>query len=149
MEETKLPVEEVAAVAMEKAQEPKRKIITRDFINQVKDTTVEWADMSAWWGNGWGCWVHSMSGKAKGQFEADLGLAKGSDQKANWVKFRAAIIVACAKDSEDPDKAKFIFREQDVEALNEKNGAALDYLAGVCRRISGYDKKDVDEMTKN
>lgn len=142
-------IEAAAQEALAAPKAPERRVISRDHVLKQNDHKVEWVDMSAFWGGGWGCWVHSMDGKTKGAFEASMGLAKGPDQQKNWETFRARIIVATAMDSEVRKEAKPIFRESDVDALNEKNAAALEYLAKVGTKLSGFAQKDVDEMTKN
>jgi hypothetical protein len=126
-----------------------RRVISRDDVFKAVDSQCEWADMSKWWGNGYGLWIHSMTGRQRGKFEAAMGLSKGKDQQKNWQTFRARLIVACAKDMEDAAKAQPVFREQDVDALNEKHAGALDHLAKICQRVSGFGQADVDEMTKN
>jgi len=100
--------------------------------------------MSYWWGDG-GVVVRGMTGKQRGRFEAKMGLNKGKDQQKNWERFRAEMLVETVVDYDDQP----IFRLQDVEALNEKSAEALDHLVNVARRLSGYRKEDVDEMTKN
>jgi hypothetical protein len=122
----------------------KPKILGRDQILKAEDIKREFVDMSYWWGDG-GVVVRGMTGKQRGRFEAKMGLNKGKDQQKNWERFRAEMLVETVVDYDDQP----IFRLQDVEALNEKSAEALDHLVNVARRLSGYRKEDVDEMTKN
>lgn len=120
------------------------KVLGREDILRVKDSQRELVDMVPFrWGGS--VYVQSMSGADRGLFEADMSLTSGTNQTENWKRFRARILVVCVVD----EKGERIFREQDVEALNEKNAGALDYLTDIAQRLSGFRPKDVEAIVKN
>lgn len=123
---------------------PEVKMLSRDDILKARDIERELVDMSPF---GWGgsVYVKGMSGLDRGQFEVDMNLTKGPNQSENWKRFRARMLVACVVGEDDQP----LFREQDVDALNEKSAAALDYLTDIAQRLSGFRRQDVDEITKN
>lgn len=120
------------------------KLLNRDDILKAQDLKLEKVDMNAF---GWGGFVNirGMTGAQRGKFEADMGVVKGPDQAENWKRFRAKMLVMTVVDNDGNP----LFREQDVDALNEKSAAALDYLFEKAQALSGYRKQDVEEMTKN
>ena len=120
------------------------KMLSRDDILKARDIKRELVDMAPFdWGGS--VYVKGMSGLDRGQFEVDMNLTKGPNQSENWKRFRARMLVACVVGEDDQP----LFREQDVDALNEKSAAALDHLTDIAQRLSGFRRQDVDEITKN
>ena len=122
-----------------------KKILTRDQIFAAKDEQRELVDVPEWGG---AIAIWGMTGKQRGTFEAALTSTNTKNKQENWKRFRAAMLVNCCYDGMD-DGANKVFRSQDVDALNDKSALVLDRLYQIAERLSGYKKKDVDEITKN
>lgn len=120
------------------------KILSREDILGAKDTTRELVDMHKF---GWGgsVYVQGMTGLQRGLHENDMLETNVDDIRTNKARFRARMLVYCIVDG----TGNPLFREQDVDALNEKNAAALDYLYDKAAKASGYRAQDVEEITKN
>ena len=119
--------------------------LNRDQVFAARDSQREIIDVPEWGGK---IAIWGMTGKQRGAFESALMGKKGKSQAENWKRFRAAMLVQCCYDGTH-DKANRVFRDQDVDALNEKSAAVLDRLFQKAQDLSGYTKKDVDELTKN
>ena len=57
----------------------------------------------------------------------------------SWTLIRACV----------DEKGELIFKESDVERLEEKNGAALDHLFNEITKLNGLDKDSLDNAAKN
>jgi hypothetical protein len=119
-------------------------MLTREVILGADDIKREKVDLTEYGWPGY-VYVQGMTGKQRGRFEADLNSTKGKNQQENWIRFRAKMLVYCVVS----DAGDRLFRESDVDALNEKSAAPLDCLFAVAQRLSGYRKEDVEEITKN
>ncbi len=121
-----------------------QKILSREDILGARDTVKELVDMNKF---GWGgsVYVQGMTGLQRGLHENDMLETNVDDPRINKARFRAGMLVYCIVDGEGNQ----LFREQDVDALNEKNAAALDYLYDKAAKASGYRPADIEEITKN
>ena len=119
--------------------------LNRDQVFAARDIKREVMDVPEWGGK---IAIWGMTGLQKGTFESALMATKGKSQTENWKRFRSAMLVKCCYDGLQ-DGANRVFRDQDIDALNEKSAAVLDRLFQKAQDLSGYTKKDVDELTKN
>jgi hypothetical protein len=113
--------------------------LTREQILNAKDGQQEEVDMRPfkWPGS---VFIRSMTGVERGKFEASM------QEQASFPRFRALLLAYCMVD----DKGNQLFNDaEDVDALNTKNAAALDYLYDKAQTLCGWRKKDIDELTKN
>lgn len=113
--------------------------ITREQILNVRDNKVEEVDMEPF---GWpgSVFIKTMSGIERGKFEAQM------QHQSSFPRFRALLLVYCLTD----EKGDLLFNdESDVDALNTKNSAALDYLYDKAQKLNKWKREDIDELTKN
>lgn len=120
------------------------KLLSRDDIFKLQDIKREMVDMTPF---GWGgaVYVSGQTGKQRADFEAFIAKAVTDNVQDNATRFRAKLLVSCITD-EDGNR---LFREEDIDALNEKSAGALDHLYEVAQKLSGFRKADIDEMTRN
>lgn len=120
------------------------KLLSRDDILRVTDIKREMVDMAPF---GWGgaVYVSGQTGKQRADFESFIAKAVTDNAQENATRFRAKLLVSCITDSD----GNRLFREEDIDVLNEKSAGALDHLYEVAQRLSGFRKADIDEMTKN
>lgn len=117
-------------------------ILTREAILKAQDLRRELVEVPEW--NGAVC-VRSMTGTERDRFEASMLDLKGMDASMRFENFRARLVAMTVID----DDGKLLFSESDVEALSGKNAAALQRVFAVSQRLSGLNKQDVEELTKN
>ncbi len=122
------------------------KLLTRDDIIKADDIKAELVDMCPF---GWGghVYIKGQSAKERAEFEAYVSQAMTSNAMDNAVRFRAKLLVATIVDAEKNGKP--LFREQDIDALNEKSAGALDFLYEKTQKLSGFRKEDIDALTRN
>lgn len=112
----------------------------RELILQSDDIPVETITVKQW--GGVELEIRGMNGKERAK------LLRGSmsdEGELDFEKLYPLLIVACSYDPETGDK---VFTEADLDLLNSKSGAALETVGQVCARLSGMDKKDVDDLGK-
>ena len=106
----------------------------RDQILSVVDVQTEEIHVPEW---GVTVVCKGMTGRERSNyFEA------AQDDTALW-KFAPRMIVANVI---DPDTHESIFTVADIDALSDKNGAALDRLAKSISRLSGFGSEAEEEM---
>jgi hypothetical protein len=86
--------------------------------------------------------VRVMRAGERDAFEARLQLL---DKAARYQDFRARVAAATVC---DPDGAP-LFTDSDVPALSQLDGAALDRIFDVARRLNRFSEDDVKELAKN
>lgn len=131
-------------------------VLTRDEIFALDDRKIEWCPVPEWStpDNERGVFIQGLSGTDRDSFDMAMieqrQIGKGKiSQELNFSNLRAKLVVRTAVDSEDPNVAKQIFTQADVEALGRKNGAALQRMYAVAQRLSGLSAEDVEELTKD
>jgi len=87
--------------------------------------------------------MRSMTGRERDALEASAIQGRGRDRQANLRNFRARTVAACAIG----DDNKLLFDRTQVEALGNKNAAAINRLFDVAQKLSGISREDVDELT--
>jgi hypothetical protein len=131
-------------------------VLTRAEIFAIDDRKIEWCPVPEWSSedNERGVFIQGLSGTDRDSFDMAMieqrQIGKGKiTQELNFRNLRAKLVVRTAVDSADPNEAKPIFTEADVEALGRKNGAALQRMYAVAQRLSGLSSEDVEELTKD
>lgn len=112
----------------------------KDQILQADDTTTEVVEVSEW---GVSVEVRTMSGAARA-----LILQSAVDDGGNidLSKVYPDIIIGCTY---DPESKALVFDPSDREMLMTKSGAALDKIANVAMRLSGFTADAVDKAGKD
>lgn len=111
----------------------------RESILAFDDIESETVEVPQW--GGIKVEVRGMSGKER------AGLMKRAmvDGELDFERLYPLLIVATVFDPESGDK---VFSEKDLNALNEKSGAALEHVGKVAARLSGMNQEAADDMGK-
>jgi len=116
-----------------------KKILTKQDIFAANDIHTERVNVPEWGGD---VFVRTMSGTERDQLEASIII---EEDKRDLRNLRAKIVALSVVD----EKGKRVFLFEDVLALGTKSARALDRIFAVAQRLSGFTKKDVDELAKN
>jgi hypothetical protein len=116
--------------------------LTRDSILNAKDLKRELVKVPEWGGE---VYVRCMTGSERDNFESEAYQVRGKSVDINKDNFRARLLVRVLVD----EKGERIFSDQDVAALGDKSGKALDRLFSAAMRVNGLSRDDVEELTKN
>lgn len=112
-------------------------ILSRDDILHAQDLPVERVDVSEWGGS---VLVKGLTGAEREQLES----AMFRDRKRDDNHARAILVALSAVD----EAGNKLFTLEDVEALAEKSGAALNRVFAVAQRLSGLGRAQA-EAEKN
>jgi hypothetical protein len=95
----------------------------------------------------WGTWirVRGLTGKERDDYETSIMVGKGKSRDVNMRNLRAKLVVRAVIDQQGAR----LFTDADVEALGEKNAAALERIFDVARELSGLSEQDTEELLKN
>ena len=118
------------------------KILTAEQILKTEDMEKRYVEIPEWRG---GVWVKTMTGEERDLFEVSLIEERGEDDVFNSKNIRAKLVAMTACD----EKGKLIFRQDQVEALGKKNGAALQRIYIVSAKLNKISKEDVEELTES
>lgn len=113
----------------------------RDKILSANDEQSELVTIEQW---GVQVLVKSMTGKAR----AGL-MNRCLNQKTGIMDMEKLYGLLVIHTAHDPETGAKIFEEVDLEALNGKNGAAMEKIAKVASKLSGLDEGSIDEKVKN
>jgi len=123
---------------------PKKKVfLSKEAILKADDLATEDVDVPEWGG---AIRLRCLTGTERDEYEASVLVGKGKDRDINMANARARMIFLSAVDEENN---RIFTAQKDVEALGKKNAAVLDRLFGVCQKLSGLRREDVDELTGN
>ena len=120
-----------------------RKVLSRDEILNASDQVIEEVYIPAWKGS---VYVKSLTGWERDQFEKDIveWKGKGKNTKAEMKDNIRAKLVALTV--VDPDTKKLLFTRGDVDALGQKNAAALDAIFSKAQELSKLSDEDIEEL---
>lgn len=118
--------------------ETEKTILTKDQILAADDLPTEQVWVPEWNGH---VFVRTLTGLERDQIEAAV---VGDGEQKNLHNLRAKIISLAAVDAE----GKRLFSFQEAEQLGQKSARALDRLFSVAQRLSGFTKKDVEDLSK-
>jgi hypothetical protein len=116
--------------------------LTRDQILAAMDATIEAVDVPEWGGV---VHVRNMTGRQRDQFERSRYKMIGDKVEIIHENTRAALLAVSLCDA----NGTLLFTKEDIEALGEKNGAALDRLFDVAQRLSGLRSQELEDKIKN
>lgn len=111
------------------------KILGRDEILAAADRPIVLVDVPEWGG---AVFVRSISGAERDAFE----LSWAADKTNIRAKLAA---VCCCDESGDP----LFDHADDIAALGDKSGAALDRVFDAATKLNKFTDKDIDELEKN
>lgn len=119
-------------------------VLTREQIDKASDSVTERVPVPEW-GKDAEVIITSMGADERDAWEASMIETRGNSQKMNYKQARAKLVARCLVD----EAGKRLYTDLEVDALGKRNGAVLDRLFAVAKRINALEKKDVDDLTKN
>ena len=117
-------------------------MLNKNAILQAVDIVIEKVEVPEWAGF---VYVKSMTGAEKDDYDNSVVDISGEKVKVDMKNARAKM---CARTICDKD-GKLLFALSDVNALGKKNGAVLERIFDVARRLSGYGKDEIKNLAKN
>lgn len=119
-------------------------VLTREQIDKASDVVTERIPVPEW-GKDAEVIITSMGADERDAWEASMIETRGNSQKMNYKQARAKLVARCLVD----EAGKRLYTDSEVDSLGKRNGAVLDRLFAVAKRINALEKKDVDDLTKN
>jgi hypothetical protein len=113
----------------------------RSFILGYDDRTAETVKVPMWGDRE--VEVRGMSGKGRAEFLRQSGA--GSEGNIDFEAMYPAIVINTCY---HPKTGRRLFNTEDMDALNQKSAAALEFLAEIGMRLSGMDKKTEERAGK-
>jgi len=123
-------------------------MLDRDAILSRKQLKRETVDVPEWGGQ---VIVRELTGAERSRYEAGysdtvMGEAKSVSDKTKRFETMRAKVICVATINEDGTR---VFHDDDIAEINELSGQALDRLASVIMRLSGYTKEEQEKLKKN
>jgi hypothetical protein len=113
----------------------KKKVLTRDEILKAQDLRTEEVYVPEWGGT---VIVKSLTGTERDLFEDSVISSGRRDFKGVRARLAALSIV--------DENGKRLFTFEEAEKLGEKSARALDRVFAVAQRLSGFTRKDMEEL---
>jgi hypothetical protein len=121
-------------------------LLSRGDILEAKDAATEEVDLSDLPGYAGAVLIRGMTGRERDEFETSmLEPGRGGRMMPNTVNTRAKVVARCAVD-EDGNR---LFTAADVQALGEKNGAAIDRMFEAAARLSGLADREREDAKRD
>jgi hypothetical protein len=125
-------------------------LLTHDQILKVDDRQIEEVEVPEWGGS---VLVAGMDGNGRDEYFASMAVMRQRPGKAPQMGMNAEsatskLVARCILDPDDPDRKALMFTPQEVWALGEKSGAALNRVYEVALKLSGLDNEDMEELGK-
>lgn len=121
-------------------------LLTKDAILSADDTQMELVEVPEWGGS---VWIRGLTGADRDMFEESMlsQRKKGQKREVNFVNFRAKLVTRAVVTGPEID-APLMFSPEDIKALGNKSGRALQRVFKVAQDLSGLSADDVDELTE-
>lgn len=119
-------------------------LLSRDQIDTADDRQWEDVPVPEWGGE---VRIVGMSGTARNAYQQEL-VVIGGDGKPKSVNLDDQLAKLLAKCIVDED-GKRLYNDREVRALGAKNGAVLERLAKVAKRLSGLGENAVEDAAGN
>ena len=122
-----------------------QKPLSRDEILGMEDAVIEEHVVPQWHGRK--LFVRSINAQERGEIE--VGMAKYKESKGRDDKgirefhINFVFLGAC-----DETGKRLFEKRDDIAALQKKNAAAISGIAEHVQRLSGFSRKDIEEMEK-
>lgn len=121
----------------------KKKLFTNfESILKIDDLPTEEVYVKEWGG---AVLVRSLTGAERDQFESESVERKGKSYEANMKNLRARLVALTVVN----EAGERVFSDKHIDALGQKNAAALDTIFVSARRLSGFSTEDVEDLVKN
>lgn len=128
----------------------KKKLLTRDKVNQATDIEYEYVDVPEWGGT---ARVRGLTGTERDSYEASLvqvvqtsgRRGGGTTVLPKMENARARLVCMCLVDEE----GNRLYADDQVGELAAKSGKALDRVFEVGSRLSGLSDEDMEELAGN
>jgi len=125
-------------------------LLSKDAILKVDDRQVEEVEVPEWGGS---VLVAGLDGAGRDAYFASMATMRqgrgGRPQMGvDGENLTAKLVARCVLDPDDPQRRQLMFTQQEVAALGEKSGAALDRVYTAALRLSGLSDEDMDELGK-
>jgi hypothetical protein len=115
-------------------------MLTKEQILNAKDLTPQKVKVPEWDGF---VYVRGLTGKERDNLELSVTEIRGNKQTVNLQNLRAKLCSLCIVD----ESGKSLFTSEDINALTEKSGIALNRIFMVAQKLSGLTPEDVDKLT--
>lgn len=83
--------------------------------------------------------VRAMSGKERSNYLGSITQVRGTRTEPNMANLQAKLVARCIVD----EQGNRVFTDQDINALGEKSGAALERVFSVASEISGLTDQSI------
>lgn len=120
-------------------------LLSRDAILSAKDDQVELVNVQAWGGS---VYVRGMTAGELDSFYKSIRKGQGNKVRVDTDLFQSRVVARCAVESPEP-RARRLFDASDIEALKNKNGAALKLVFDVAARLSGITDAEEEEVAED
>ncbi len=120
-------------------------LLSRDAILSAKDDQVDLVHVPAWGGS---LYVRGMTAGELDNFYKSMRKGQGNKVRVDTDLFQSRVVARCAVESPEPG-ARRLFDASDVEALKNKNGAALKLVFDVAARLSGITDAEEEEIAED
>ncbi len=117
-------------------------VLTREAILARRKLRAELVEVPEWQGS---VYVRELTAAERDHWEGKLVNLKGKVATVTFDNARAALAAATVVDAE----GSRLFTVEDVEALGQLSGAALNRVYEVAARLSGITEEDIEELTGN
>lgn len=119
-------------------------LLSKDQIEAADDRKWEDVEVVEWGGE---VRIMGMSGTARNAYQSSLVVigTNGKPQRVNLDDQLAKLVGKCIVD----ENFERLFTDKDVRELGKKNGAVLERLAEVAKRLSGLNEKAVETAEGN
>lgn len=94
-----------------------------------------------------GVYVRAMTAGVKGRIEGEA--AKFKETKGAKSDFASTFSLIVAVECACNERGERLFTRANMDALKQKNSAAISRIAEVGMRLSGFSKADVEALEKN
>lgn len=117
-------------------------MLTKEQILSAADRKTEEVAVPEWGGS---VLVATMSGAARDAWEASLVTRKGAKVETNTTNMRARLVAACVVD----ESGAQVFSAEDIDALGQKSGAALERVCRVAQRLNALTGAELESAKGN
>jgi len=107
----------------------------------ARDLQTQDVDVPEWGGS---VRVRSLTGRERDAFEASMVRGEGKDRKVDLTNMRARLVGLTVID----EVGLRLFKDEEVDLLGAKSGAALDRVFAVAQHLNGLSGADGEELTK-
>lgn len=117
--------------------------LTKGQINEVNDAVIEIMPVPEWGGE---IYVRSITAAERGLIEQEAAKFKETKGKGDFARtftLRFAALSIC------DEKGVRLFSDDEISILAKKSAKVISRIAEAAQRLSGFTKKDMEELEKN